>query len=588
MKPVLFFLLSLLCFAVSADTKVLKTTGELSHFQKTGRYIEVERLCKAFATKFPDQVDCITFGTTPEGRKMRALVLADSKKGLLAFWNKKQKRPVIYFQGGIHAGEIDGKDAGFWLVRQILEKEANPKLLEALKKVTLVFVPVFNVDGHERFGKNNRPNQIGPEEMGWRTTSQNYNLNRDYLKAESPEMQALIKLLDTWDPVVGLDLHVTDGAQFQHDIAIVTEPSFQGPPELREAAKEVEASLLASLKAQGHLPLGFYPAFKKPDNPASGVSLYVSPPRYSQGYLAIRNRMGILVETHSWKDYAARVKATRDILEDVIILAAQKGSQWRKLINEVDSRFSNSVGQTVNLSFEATDKHQEIEFLGYKYSREESEVSGGMVPTYFPNQPEVWKIPLYSELVPKVSANIPEGYVVPKPFASIVVPKLKAHGIKYTEISDDVGDKELGLFRSDNFTFAQKPFEGHQNLNVAGEWKKEHVTINPGDIFVTTRQPKAQVVLHLLEPKAPDSLLFWGFFNNRFEPKELLEDYVAEGIAKELLANPEIKKTFEEKLDDSDFENSTEKRIEFFHKLHPSADKVLGLYPVYRADKKLK
>lgn len=588
MKYLYLSVLAFFSFSLFGDTKTLKTLAELSQWKQTGHYVEVERLCKAFADKFPDQVDCVTFGTTPEGRKMRALVISDSKKGLLAFWNKKKKRPVIYFQGGIHAGEIDGKDAGFGLVRQILEKEASPKLLEALKNVTLVFVPVFNVDGHERFGKNNRPNQIGPEEMGWRTTSQNCNLNRDYLKADSPEMQALIKLLDTWDPVVSLDLHVTDGAQFQHDVGIIMEPLFQGPSELREVAKEIRESLLANLKNQGHLPVGFYPAFKKGDNPESGVILSVAPPRYSQGYIAIRNRVGILVETHSWKDYATRVKATRDTLEDIIVLAAQKGSRWRKLADELDSRFVNSVGQMANLTFEATDKKETVEFLGYKFKREESDISGVMVPTYFTNQPEVWKLPFYSEVVPKISTTIPEGYLIPKPFASTVIPKLQIHGIKYRKIVDDVGDKELQTFRADNFTFAQKSFEGHQGLSVTGEWKKEKMTVNPGDVFVPTRQPKALLVVHLLEPKAPDSLLSWGFFNNRFETKELLEDYVAEEVAKELLTNPEIKKAFEDKMDDPEFENSPEKRIEFFHRFHPSWDKNLGLYPIYRAEKRLK
>ena len=139
---------------------------------------------------------------------------------------KAKNRPVVLVQGGIHAGEIDGKDAGFLLLRELLRGEIAPGILS---KLTLVFVPVFNVDGHERFGKYNRPNQRGPEEMGWRTTAQNYNLNRDYTKADSPEMAAMLKLLHAWDPILYVDLHVTDGGDFQPDVSLTVAPVAKRP-----------------------------------------------------------------------------------------------------------------------------------------------------------------------------------------------------------------------------------------------------------------------------------------------------------------------------------------------------------------------
>src|SRR3546814_5849992 len=134
---------------------------------------------------------------------------------------RAQDLPVRWGQGGIHAGESDGKDAGFLARRQALEGEAAPG---ALDRHVLLFVPVFNVDGHERFGRGNRPNQRGPEEMGWRTTAQNYNLNRDYLKADAPEMQAMLALVDAWDPILYVDLHVTDGAKFRQHVSYQVEP----------------------------------------------------------------------------------------------------------------------------------------------------------------------------------------------------------------------------------------------------------------------------------------------------------------------------------------------------------------------------
>src|SRR5690606_18333365 len=136
----------------------------------------------------------------------------------------------------------------------------------ALDDVVLVFVPVFNADGHERFGRWNRPNQRGPEEMGWRTTAQNHNLNRDYVKADAPEMQAMLALVEAWDPIAYVDLHATNGAQFEHDILVQIEPLHSGDPALARAGLALRDALLAGLEAQGSLPLPFYPSFEVHDD----------------------------------------------------------------------------------------------------------------------------------------------------------------------------------------------------------------------------------------------------------------------------------------------------------------------------------
>src|SRR6202171_1081700 len=217
LSPVLAFLLA---FASTAASAPLSTVAERSTFQKTGRYEEVIALCSAFQKSYPKVVRCTEFGRTPEGRPMLALIA--SRTGALNARDARQRGlPVLLIQGGIHAGEIDGKDAGFLALREVLNGEAAKG---SLAKQVLVFVPVFNIDGHERFGRWNRPNQRGPEEMGWRTTAQNYNLNRDYAKADAAEMHAMLRLINEWDPIATIDLHVTDGAKFEHDVSIQVEP----------------------------------------------------------------------------------------------------------------------------------------------------------------------------------------------------------------------------------------------------------------------------------------------------------------------------------------------------------------------------
>jgi murein tripeptide amidase MpaA len=229
---------------LAAAAEPLTTVAERSGFVRTGRYDEVIALCAQFAARYPDAVRCIDFGTTPEGRPMKALV-ATRTGALTAEAARARDLPVVLVQGGIHAGEIDGKDAGFLALRELLDGKAGRGVLDRL---VLVFVPVFNIDGHERFGAWNRPNQRGPEEMGWRTTAQNLNLNRDYAKADAPEMRAMLALVNAWDPLATIDLHVTDGAKFQHDVAIQVEPVHAGDAALRVAGTQFRDAVVADLR----------------------------------------------------------------------------------------------------------------------------------------------------------------------------------------------------------------------------------------------------------------------------------------------------------------------------------------------------
>jgi hypothetical protein len=580
--PALFaFSCTMTALSVHAADSTLTTVAERSGYTKTGRYDEAIALCAAFAQRHPDAVRCIEFGTTPQGRPMQALVV--SRSGALTPEAARERGlPVTLIQGGIHAGEIDGKDAGFLALREALDGTAAKG---ALERQVLLFVPVFSVDGHERFGRWNRPNQRGPEEMGWRTTAQNYNLNRDYLKADAPEMQAMLALMGAWDPVLYVDLHVTDGARFEHDISIQVEPLHSGDNELRKAGRTLRDGVIADLAAQGSLPLPFYPSFVEGDNPASGFADGVPPPRFSHGYLPLRNRIGMLVETHSWKEYPVRVRITRNAVVSVLEHAAQNGREWLRAAKAADTRATKLAGKPVPLDYIATDKSRTIDFRGYAYTRTSSEVSGALMTRYDESAPQTWKVPLRDEVVPGRSITAPKGgYLVPAEHAAPVGAKLKLHGVEFRTLPHALGKAKLQTFRADKATFAPASSEGHQRLTLEGTWKPETRDLVAGALFVPIAQPKARVAIALLEPQAPDSLAAWGEFNNFFEQKEYMEAYVAEDVAREMLArDARLKAEFERKLkDDPAFAADPQARLAFFHRRHSSWDDRYDLYPVMR------
>ncbi|MET0580677.1 MAG: M14 family metallopeptidase [Pseudoxanthomonas sp.] len=578
--PLLLLLAASAMPASAADTP-LTTVSERSGFLQTGRYDEVVALCEDFAKAYPDSVRCIDFGTSPEGRPMKALV-ASTSGALDPASARARGLPVVLIQGGIHAGEIDGKDAGFLALREILEGKAAKG---ALDKLVWVFVPVFSVDGHERFGAWNRPNQRGPEEMGWRTTAQGYNLNRDYLKADAPEMQAMLGLVEEWDPLVEVDLHVTDGAKFEHDVSIQVEPVHAGDAELRKAGRAWRDGVIADLEKQGSLPLPYYPSFVVSDDPASGFEDSVPPPRFSHGYFWLRNRMGMLVETHSWKTYPVRVRITRNAVVSVLDQVAKNGTQWLRTAHDADARSARLKGSAVPLAYAAGKESHLVDFRGYEYTRTPSEVSGALMTRYDESRPQVWKIPLRDNLQPNISIDAPAGgYLVPAAHAAWVGAKLKLHGIDFRRLDARTG-VAVESFRASEATPAAQSSEGHQRMSVKGEWKADTRDIGAGALFVPIAQPKSRLVMSLLEPLAPDSLVGWGEFNNAFERKEYMEDYVAEEVAREMLKDPAIKARFEQRLrDDAAFAKDPQARLEFFHRLHASWDERYNLYPVMRID----
>ncbi len=575
------FVLALLA-ATSLSAADLRTHAERTGYLETGRYAEVEQLCKDFHNAFPEQVRCFHFGTSPEGRLLWAMS-ANADGVLTAEEAQSRSLPVVLFQGGIHAGEIDGKDAGFLVLRELLE---NPGPDSPLHRQVMLFVPIFNVDGHERFSAWNRPNQRGPEEMGWRTTAQNYNLNRDYAKADSPEMAAMLGLLNTWDPLFYVDLHVTNGAKFRHDVSVQIEPLYSGSAQLRAISKTYQDAVLAQLNAKGSMSLPFYPEFRENDNPASGFEDSVALPRFSTGYYPLRNRFGVLVETHSWKPYPVRVKATAETIRATLALVATHGKEWQAAAYSADQQSTQLGGTPVALTYKTSKAATLLDFQGYRYTRTPSEVSGSLMTRYDESKPEVWRVPLYKDISVAISVAAPEaGYLVPPAFADLIESKLHLHGIRTQRLTSGITDLAVEQFHTDTAVFATESFESHQALSLTGTWQNQRRDLPAGSLFVPITQPKAQLLMALLEPQAPDSYLAWGFFNNRFERKEYMENYVTEEVAREMLNDPVLKAEFDARLEsDKAFAASPQQRLEFFARRHSSWDGHYRVYPVLRTD----
>ena len=296
--------------------------------------------------------------------------------------------------------------------------------------------------------------------------------------------------------------------------------------------------------------------------------------------------MGMLVETHSWKDYATRVRSTHVTVKAVLKAIANNGREWLKAAQIADVRATAVGGKPVALSYKATEKSRTIDFKGYKYTRTMSEVSGALMTRYDDKKPQIWKLTVRDDVQPNLIVTAPKGgYVVAAAHAGWVGEKLKQHSIQFQKITASSDKVALETFRAEAANLDTKSNEGHQRISLKGDWKTETCAVAAGSLFVPIAQAKSTLVMSLFEPAAPDSLVAWGGFNTAFEQKEYMEDYVAEDVAREqLAADPALFIEFMHKITTDDtFAKNPKARLEFFARRHSSWDERFNLYPVMRS-----
>ncbi len=514
------------------------------------------------------------FGRTAEGRTLYVVVATKEKlhtpDALLA-----GGKPTLLAQAGIHAGEIDGKDAGLMLLRDLAFAGKDALLDHA----NFLFVPVYNADGHERSSEWTRPNQRGPVHMGWRTTAQNLNLNRDYAKADAPETRALLSLLRDWQPSLYVDLHVTDGIDYQYDITFGYNGDagqFAFSPHIADwLNKRFRPAVTGALTAAGHIPGPL--VFALDDrNLDAGLATFTTPPRFSHGYGDLRHLATVLVENHSLKPYPQRVLGTYVFLEAALRTLASVGDELRTATNA--DRAARPLTLPVNWGNAKGDKRL-IDFLGVAYETYDSPATGQKEVRWL-GQPKTYRLPLVGDN-PLAKLARPKAYWVPvtKPD---VIERLALHGIRF-EMLGTPKTMELEFERLLDPKPAATPFEGHTPLAIAGvKPELRTVTFPKGSLRVPTDQPLGDLAMTLLEPVSQDSFLASGFFPEILQRTEYIENYVLAPLADKMLASdPQLKAEFDVALaKDAKFGADPTARLQWFYAKTKFYDDRYLLYPV--------
>jgi murein tripeptide amidase MpaA len=514
------------------------------------------------------------FGVSPEGRPIYAVIA--SKDGATF----DPSKPVLMAQAGIHPGEIDGKDAGMMLLRDIA---FNGKA-DLLDRVNLILIPILSVDGHERASAYSRPNQRGPRIQGWRNTATNQNLNRDYMKLDQTEMQAVRGLIVKYRPDLYVDIHVTDGMDYQYDVTYGYNGEngvySRSPATARWLDANFKPAINAALEGQGHIPGEL--VFGIDADPRAGLSDGGLGERFSNGWGAAAHVPTILIENHSLKPYEQRVLGTYVFLEAAMRQLAIEGEG---LLDAIGFDLALRPAE-IPANFEADPTPVSTRaFKGILYETWDSPASGRREIRWLGRpDPELWQLPFYGSR-PTLTLRRPEAYWVPATYPELIQ-RLRVHGVQMETLTAPRA-VPVEMLRLNDPKVAARTNEGHVAVTVTDVTpERREWTWSIGSVRIPTDQPLGDVVVLLLEPQSSESFFAWGMMPEVLNRVEYIEGYAIAPLAEAMMAaDPALKAEFEAKVaSDAAFAADGDARLQWFYERTPFYDDRYRLYPVGRED----
>jgi hypothetical protein len=495
--------------------------------------------------------------------------------------SSEHKGEMVYFiLNGIHSGEAGGIDASQMLVRDHLKKLQESTVYD---DIILVIIPVYNVGGHKKYSPYNRINQNGPVNMGFRGNARNYDLNRDFIKMDTRNMEVFAKLFHSWKPSVFMDNHCTDGADYQYAMTYMINHLNLDPKPLRDYINNDFLPDVETQMVKKNYPMAPYVSLASNGDIKMGLNYYKLSPRFSTTYASLFNTISILVETHMLKAYKDRVLSNLAIMESVISNISKNTNKIKKVLNENMNNVLSKEKYTIRWELDR-EKYTMIDFKGYEYQQVEQEFFNGPLVKYDRDKPVTFKLKYHNQFKELETIDIPQSYIIPKAWHNIIT-KLKANNVMLEKLKENK-EHDVEMYRFDNVEFQNRPFEGRvmiKNFDYAVEKTKR--AFEKGDFVIKTNQASRLFILESLEPKGLDSFFNWGFFNTILQQKEYFDPYIfVDKIDKILKDNPNLKEAYEKALEeDPSLKKSGYARMNYIYKRSKYYEKHSHmLYPIAR------
>ncbi|EIA08319.1 M14 family metallopeptidase [Flavobacterium frigoris] len=568
------FTIALLLFsmAISAqkDTNY-KTFFEKGNGNQSATYQQTIAYYSLLSKDFPS-IKMQEMGFTDSGERLTLVLFDPDKK----FNVQARKKAVLLINNGIHPGEPDGIDATMQLFRDLaLAKIKVPK------NTIIATIPVYNIGGALNRNSTTRANQDGPESYGFRGNARNYDLNRDFIKADTRNTKSFYEIFHQLNPDVFIDNHVSNGADYQYKITyIMTQKNHLGTILGNYLDIEMMPAIVQGLKQKNLESTPYVNAFS--ETPDNGFAQFFDSPRYSTGYTSLFNSIGFVVETHMLKKYAERVKATYEYMLTTMAYTDANYQKIKELRLQNESQYLPGKSYTIKWEIDTT-KVTPFSFLGFEAGHKPSEATTGNRLYYDTTKPFKKDIPYLKEYKSAQEIIIPEAYIIPKTFWN-VIELLKSNNLSYTQLKKDT-IINVESYKIADYKTTSSAYEGHfTHRDTKLSVSKKQIAFAKGDYLFPTSQKGVKYLLETLEPQGVDSFFNWNYFDTMLQQKEGYSEYVFEDTAAQLLKdNPKLKNELEQKKTaDSAFANNPEGQLDWIYKNSVYYEKAHLQYPVYR------
>lgn len=574
MKKILFVTPVFLLITFKLLAQQITTRFEQSSGKESPTYFEIVDWWKKLDEK-SGKVKMLTMGMTDAGYPLHLIVV--SNNGDYNFENiRKNNKRIILINNGIHPGEPDGIDASMLLARDIVINK-----YKISDNVVLAIIPVYNIGGCLNRSTNYRVDQDGPVEKGFRGNSQNLDLNRDFIKCDSKDTRSFTEIFHQLDPDVFIDNHVSNGADYQHIITLLTSQHNKLGGAMGEfLEKTFEPGLYTSMKTKGYDLVPYVNSFG--DTPENGWPEYWDSPRYGSGYGSLWHTFSFVPETHMLKPYEQRVKATYALMQSFIEFTSNNSNQIKILRQQAKQISKTATTFPLSWSLDKSN-YKEVVYKGYEAGRKPSEISWLPRLYYDRNKPFEKTVKIFNYYTVKSEVAKPKAYIIPQGWWK-VIDLLKLNKVKMTQLKKDSVVK-VEVYKIVDYKTMPRQYEMHHlNYDVKTATTIMNVNFKKGDWYIPLNQEANRFLMETLEPTAEDSYFAWNYFDAILGQKEGYSGYVFEDVAAAYLKNnPELKiKLNQKKETDTVFAKSGRAQLNFVFENSPWFEPDYLRYPVYR------
>ena len=572
------------CVFISCDLSKYKLVKEFDFetvFEKSGgkqtpTYPEIvnyyEQLDDAFTT-----IQLKEFGKTDSGEPLHLAIFSPSENFNLE--EIRENYTIILINNGIHPGESDGIDATMMLFRDLAQDS-----ITVPKNTIIATIPVYNIGGALNRNSTTRVNQNGPEEYGFRGNARNYDLNRDFIKADTKNTRSFSEIFHKVKPDIFVDTHVSNGADYQYTLThLFTQHDKLGG----ELGDYLNDKMMPSLQASLWENEWDITPYVNVHNavPDKGFTQFMDSPRYSTGYTTLWNTLGLMIETHMLKPYKKRVLGTYRTLRSIIDIAERDRERIKDLRARAQRKYLTERFYPVNYKVDST-KVSKLQFKGYEGEEITSEVTGDKRLKYDREKPFKKEVDYYNNFIAQDEIEIPRAYIIPQAWWN-VIDILKTNNVEMRALKSDT-TMFVEVYKIEDYKTSPNPYEGHYpHYETKISTKKDSIKFRKGDFYIKSFQPSVRYLLETLEPTTPDSFFNWNFFDSVLQQKEGFSPYVFDDLAKELLdKDPALNEEFQEKKkSDREFSNNGSAQLDWLHKKSDHFEKAYLRYPIFRVSR---